>query len=79
MNETIVTLKKTARLAGLLYFLLAVAGIYDIMYVSPKIIVAGDITATGKNMLANEFLYRTSIASAVVINILFVRLVEQRI
>ena len=75
MEENIISLKKTARLTGLLYFLLAVAAIYGYMYISPKIMVAGDIAASGKNMLANEFLYRTSIASDVITNILFVAVV----
>ncbi len=75
MEEKTTSLKKTARVTGLLYFLLAVGGIYSVMIVSPKIIVANDILATAKNMLTNEFLFRTSIASDLIINTLFVTIV----
>jgi hypothetical protein len=72
MKDKIVTLKTTARIAGLLYFLLAVAAIYGYFYVSPKIMVSGDIAATGNKMLANELLFRTSIFTDLFANILFV-------
>ena len=75
MTETIMSLKKTARLTGLLYFISAAGAIYSYMYISPKIMVAGDIAATGKNMLANEFLFRISIANDVIANILFLSVV----
>lgn len=75
MEEKTTSLKTTARLAGLLYFLLAIGAIYSYMYVSAKIMVAGDIAASAKNMLANEFLYRTSIAVDVITNVLFVAVV----
>jgi hypothetical protein len=65
-------IKKTAKLTGLLYFLLALAAIYSYMYVSPKIMAVGDMTATAKKMLDNEFLFRTTIASDIITNILFV-------
>ena len=62
MEQTIVSLKKTARLAGLLYLMLALASFNGIMYVPGKIIVRGDAIATANNILANEFLFRTGIA-----------------
>ena len=53
--------KNTARLAGLLYLILAIAGFYGLMYVSRQIIVRGEAVATANNILANEFLFRTGI------------------
>jgi hypothetical protein len=75
MNGTMSSLKSTAKLAGLLYFLFAVAAIYSYMYVTQKIMVAGDIAASGKSIAANEFLYRTSIATNILANIFFVAVV----
>jgi hypothetical protein len=71
MENGILNLKNTARLTGLLYFLLAIMAIYGYMYVSPKIMVAGDIAVSAKNMLANEFLFRTSLASNIITHTLF--------
>lgn len=71
MVETTSSLKKTARLTGFLYFIFAALAIYDYMYVSPKIIVSTDIAASMKNMVANEFLFRTTIISSILTNILF--------
>jgi hypothetical protein len=73
--DNLTAIKKTAKLTGFLYFLLALAAIYSYMYVSPKITVAGDIASTAKKMLDNEFLFRTSIASDIITNVLFVILI----
>jgi Domain of unknown function (DUF4386) len=75
MEQPVQSLKKTARLTGFLYFIFAALAIYSYMYVSPKVFVAGNIVATSQKMLANEFLYRTSIAGDVIANILFVAVV----
>lgn len=65
-------LKKTARLAGLLYFIWVLTGIYGLMYVSSKTIVAGDARATAEKMLNNEFLFRTGIVNDIISNSLWV-------
>lgn len=72
MKDKFITLKRTARLAGLLYLVFALAAIYGFMYVSPKIKMSSDASATAKNVLAHEFLFRTAIASDLITNILFV-------
>lgn len=72
MKDKIVDLKKTARITGLFYLLFALIAIYEFMYVSPRISVSGDIAATASNILAHEFLFRTSVASDLVTNVLFV-------
>ncbi len=69
------SLKKTARIAGLCYLLLGIAGVYSIIYVPSKIMVRGDAVATANNILANEFLFRTSIISDIISNTIFVFLV----
>ena len=67
--------KKTARIAGLLYFFLAITAIYGSMYIPSKIFVHGDTIATAKNIVAHEFLYRTGLFSNLVSLTLFVFLV----
>lgn len=71
MEEKIINLKKTARLTGLLYFLFALIAIYSYMYVGQKIFVAGDTGSTAKNMLANEFLFRSSLVADSITTVLF--------
>jgi hypothetical protein len=56
-------LKKIARLAGLLYLIWTITGLYSLIYVPSKIIVKGDTVATANNILANEFLFRTGIVN----------------
>ena len=72
MEETTTSLKKTARLAGLLYLILDILGFYGIMYVPSKIMVWGDAVTTANNILANEFLFRTGIVSFLICNIIWV-------
>ncbi|MDP1764086.1 MAG: DUF4386 domain-containing protein [Sediminibacterium sp.] len=72
MEQTIDSLKKTARLAGLLYLIWVITGIYAIFYISPQIIVQGDAVTTAKNMLSNEFLFRTGIINDIISNTIWV-------
>lgn len=66
MVEKIGSLKKTARFAGLLYLVLALLGYYALIYVPRKLIVRGNIAVTTHNLIDNEFLYRTGIASQLI-------------
>ena len=56
---------KTARVAGFLYLLLALAAPFRLIYVPGKLFVSGDATATASNILAHESLFRLGIASDV--------------
>jgi hypothetical protein len=67
--------KKLARIAGILYLSLAITGVYGLMYVGAQTYVRGDAAATAQKMLANEFLFRTGIASNLISQTLFVFLV----
>ncbi len=69
------SLKKTARIAGLLYVFLIITGIYGIFYVSPKIIVGDDPITTAKNILFNRFLFQTGIINSIIGNTIWVFLV----
>lgn len=56
--------KKTARIAGLLYMLLIPLGVFGMLYVPNTLFVPGDIAATVSNIMANQSLFRSSIVSA---------------
>lgn len=69
------SLKKTAKLAGLLYLILAITGVFGIMYVPSTLIVPGDANATVENIIGNQFLFRLGIISNLVCQTLFIFLV----
>lgn len=72
MDEKTTSLKKTARLAGLLYLIWVITGIYSLMYVPSQTIVQGDAVATASKIIANEFLFRTVIINDIISSILWV-------
>jgi len=69
------SLKNTARLAGLLYLILVITGVYGIMYVPSQIIVPGDSVSTAQNMISNELLFRTGFLNDIISNTIFLFLV----
>lgn len=66
------TLKKIARISGLLYLIMAITGAYGIMYVPSQLIVNGDPGLTVKNILDNEFLFRTGIMGNLICQTVFI-------
>lgn len=69
------SLKRNARIAGLIYLILTITALYSYIYVSSKIRVPGDDIATLNKILSNEFLYRTGILSDLISSISFIFLV----
>jgi len=67
--------KKTARIAGVLYVLLALTGVFSLIYVPTALVVFGDATATAENIRSSELLFRFGILSGLVSNIIFLFLV----
>src|SRR6266403_2558047 len=59
MNAT----KNPGRLAGLLYVLISIPGVFALIYVPSKLIVHGNATATATNIAAHETLFRLGIAA----------------
>ena len=55
---------KTARIAGFLYLLLIPFGVFGMLYVPATLFIDGDIAATVNNIMANQPLFRFSIVSA---------------
>ena len=64
--------KKSARIAGLLYLLLAITGGFGIMYVPSSILVTGDAAATANNIVTSEFTFRLSMISNLVSSVLYI-------
>jgi hypothetical protein len=70
MNST----KKTARLAGLIYLIVVLTGIYSLAYVPSKLIVWKDANQTFQNITSSRQVFRLSILSSMVCYIAFLLL-----
>lgn len=55
--------KRTARIAGFLYLLVTVFGIFAFMVVRPSVVVPGDAATTTSHLIASELLFRMGVAS----------------
>jgi|SRR5664279_2502769 len=55
-----------ARLAGFLLLVTMAAGIFGELYVPSRLVVAGDATATARNITSGDFLFRLGFASYLV-------------
>ena len=61
------SVKKTARMTGILYLTIFFANIFAFFFVSDTLNVPGDATATANNILASESLYRAGIVSYLIV------------
>ena len=52
-----------ARIGGALYLIIIALGLFGEVFVRDQIIVSGDATATAKNIIASESLWRLPIAA----------------
>jgi hypothetical protein len=57
------SIQRTARIAGLLYLILAALSAFGLVYVPSILIAPGDAALTTSNILANEWLFRLGIVS----------------
>jgi hypothetical protein len=62
-------INKAARTGGLIYFIIIAAGMYGELFVRSKLVAPGDAVATAKNIIASQFLWRTGIASDLLMHI----------
>lgn len=67
--------KRNARIAGLWYLLMAIAGFFGTMYVPLNIIVTGDAAATAQNIVDSGWIYRLSMVSNLIGQVFFIFLV----
>jgi len=84
MDDKEYTLKKTSRLAGLLYLIWILLGLYSLMIIPSQIDMTGDAAGIAHNILSHEFLFRTGIiidlinsSIWIVMILLFYRLFKQ--
>ncbi|WP_336518224.1 DUF4386 domain-containing protein [Pollutibacter soli] len=65
-------LKRTARIAGLLYLVMGITGAIGIMMVPQKLFVPGNTEATVMNITSKEFLFRLGIFCGLVCQTVFI-------
>jgi hypothetical protein len=66
------SIKKTARIAGMLYLVNGLTGFFGIVYVPSRLVVSGNAAATAQNILASERLFRLGIASELICAVEFI-------
>lgn len=66
--------KRTARIAGLLYLIVVLAGMFSLAYVPSQINVGNDAAATVRNLVAHESLFRLGIVAGLVCYVAFLLL-----
>lgn len=63
------SIKKIARIGGILYFVIIVAGFLGEMFVRGKLVVSGDVAATATNIMQSPLLWRIGIAGDLVMHV----------
>ncbi len=58
--------KKTARIAGLLYLVVVITGLFSLMYVPSKLIVWDNATTTFNNIVTNQTLFRFGLVGYII-------------
>lgn len=66
--------KNTARLAGLIYLIVVMTGIFSLAYVPSKLIIWSDAAKTFQNISASQTLFRMSLVSSVICYVAFLLL-----
>lgn len=66
------SLKKSARLIGLVYLVWIMTGLFGMFYVPAQINMKGDAAAVSQNILAHEFLFRASVVNDLVSHVIWV-------
>lgn len=61
--------KKTARIAGLLFLMMVLFGLFAEIFFRQKLFVLNDIAATANNISSNVFLYRMGIVSDILMSL----------
>ncbi|MBD0331301.1 MAG: DUF4386 domain-containing protein [Chitinophagaceae bacterium] len=66
MEENLTSLKKTAKLAGILFLLAGLTSWFSLFYIRGKLIDFRNVTVTANNIIANETLSRLEIVSILI-------------
>ncbi len=75
MGNPALSLKKQARIAGLLFLIWIITGLYSLMYLPSQIKTGGDAATVAQNVLSHEWLFRTGIISDIISGVLWIFLV----
>jgi len=70
MNSS--SLKNTARLAGLLYLIWIITGLYSMFYIPSQINMRGDAVTAAQDILSNELLFRTGTMNGLISSTIWV-------
>ncbi len=62
-----ISIKKTARIIGMLYLFCLLFGLFTLVYIPAKIVVDGDAAATARNIMANRPLWCAGIVVQVLV------------
>jgi len=65
---------KTARLAGFLYLIVVVTGVFSLAYVPSRIPLSGDLATAIESIRGSESLFRFGIAASIVLQVAFLLL-----
>ena len=68
-------IKKTGRMAGILYLALVLTGLFNLMYTPGKFIVRGNATETANHILAHQTLFRIDLVIGLLSSVIFIFLV----
>jgi hypothetical protein len=63
------SIKTTARIAGILYLVIIIAGMFSVLFVRDQLIVSRDPAATAHQIISHEGLWRAGIASDLVMHL----------
>jgi len=66
---------RDARIAGFLYLLSIIGGVFALLYVPDKIVVSGDAIATAQNIRVHEMLFRLGMAGDIVVGVIWLAVV----
>ncbi|MGC9993330.1 MAG: DUF4386 domain-containing protein [Candidatus Cybelea sp.] len=66
---------RDARIAGFLYLLAIIGGVFALLYVPDKIVVSGDAIATAQNIRVHETLFRLGMAGDIVVGVIWLAVV----
>jgi hypothetical protein len=58
-----------ARIGGVLYLILILVGMFAVIFVRDRLIVAGDATATANNIMASPLLWRIGISADIIMHV----------
>jgi uncharacterized protein DUF4386 len=69
------SIRSKARLAGILYVVMSILMVFSYMYVPSQFIVTGDPAATAQKILDGAFMYRVTVLTGLISQLLFIAVV----